>query len=164
MIVARWFLLISGPRVRVPGGAPNFERQIVRFGVLSFYVGKWLHTFCTPFAQPAFLCIKKEDFYANRTLVNSLRSSASISRMASRIALPVRSFLLSPAVCFPGVAAVLAGVRSWVIRERTCCPPVCPGESVIHLIGAELFQSVFVGSLHGLADRDSATAIRSVKV
>ena len=24
-IVARWFLLISGPRVRVPGGAPNHE-------------------------------------------------------------------------------------------------------------------------------------------
>ena len=24
-IVARWFLLISGPRVRVPGGAPNNE-------------------------------------------------------------------------------------------------------------------------------------------
>ena len=43
-------LLISGPRVRVPGGAPDFERQIVRFGVL-FYVGKRLHTFCTPFAH-----------------------------------------------------------------------------------------------------------------
>ena len=33
----RLALLISGPRVRVPGGAPNFERQIVRFGVLSSY-------------------------------------------------------------------------------------------------------------------------------
>ena len=32
-IVARWLLLISGPRVRVPGDAPNFERKIVRFGV-----------------------------------------------------------------------------------------------------------------------------------
>ena len=31
----RLALLISGPRVRVPGGAPDFERQIVRFGVLS---------------------------------------------------------------------------------------------------------------------------------
>ena len=31
-------------------GAPNFERQIVRFGVL-FYVRKRLHTFCTPFAH-----------------------------------------------------------------------------------------------------------------
>ena len=56
-------------------GALNFERQIVRFGVLSFflYAGKRLHTFCTPFAhlpesglfcarfaQPAFLCIKME--------------------------------------------------------------------------------------------------------
>ena len=31
-------------------GAPNFERQVVRFGVL-FYVGKRLHTFCTSFAH-----------------------------------------------------------------------------------------------------------------
>ena len=38
---------------------PNFERQIVRFVVLS-YVRKRLHTFCTPLAQPAFLCIKME--------------------------------------------------------------------------------------------------------
>ena len=46
----RLALLISGPRVRVPGGAPNFERQIVRFGVLSL-CGKaaahFLHTVCT---------------------------------------------------------------------------------------------------------------------
>ena len=46
----RLALLISGPRVRVPGGASDIERQIVRFGVL-FYVGKRLHTFCTPFAH-----------------------------------------------------------------------------------------------------------------
>ena len=57
----RLALLISGPRVRVPGGAPDIERQIVRFGVLSLYnIGKRLHTFCIPFAQPAFLCIKME--------------------------------------------------------------------------------------------------------
>ena len=46
----RLALLISGPRVRVPGGASDIERQIVRFGVL-FYVGKRLHTFCTSFAH-----------------------------------------------------------------------------------------------------------------
>ena len=46
----RLALLISGPRVRVPGGAPDIERQIVRFDVL-FCVGKRLHTFCTPFAH-----------------------------------------------------------------------------------------------------------------
>ena len=98
----RLALLISGPRVRVPGGAPDIERQIVRFDVL-FYVGKWLHTFCTPFAHlpesGAFLrkvctaCFplhKKKNFYANRTLFSSLRSSASISRMASRISLKLR--------------------------------------------------------------------------
>ena len=35
-------------------GAPDIERQIVRFGVLFFfffYAGKRLHTFCTPFAH-----------------------------------------------------------------------------------------------------------------
>ena len=43
-------LLISGPRVRVPGGAPDFERQIERFGVLSLCrkaAAHFLHTVCT---------------------------------------------------------------------------------------------------------------------
>ena len=56
-IVARWFLLISGPRVRVPGGAPDIERQIVRFGVLFYYVtpkNRGLHGQCTVFARSAF--------------------------------------------------------------------------------------------------------------
>ena len=46
----RLALLISGPRVRVPGGAPTFERQIVRFGVLSLCrkaAAHFLHTVCT---------------------------------------------------------------------------------------------------------------------
>ena len=46
----RLALLISGPRVRVPGGTPNFERQIVRFGVLSLCrkaAAHFLHTVCT---------------------------------------------------------------------------------------------------------------------
>ena len=81
-------------------GAPDIERQIVRFGVLSLCRKVAAH-FCTPFAHlpesGAFLrkvctaCFplhKKKNFYANRTLVSSLRSSASISRMASRISLP----------------------------------------------------------------------------
>ena len=53
----RLALLISGPRVRVPGGAPNFERQIVRFGVLFCYVtpkNRGLHGQCTIFARSAF--------------------------------------------------------------------------------------------------------------
>ena len=56
-IVARWFLLISGPRVRVPGGAPDIERQIVRFDVLFCYVtpkNRGLHGQCTVFARSAF--------------------------------------------------------------------------------------------------------------
>ena len=46
----RLALLISGPWVWVPGGAPNFERQIVRFGVLSLCrkaAAHFLHTVCT---------------------------------------------------------------------------------------------------------------------
>ena len=46
----RLALLISGPRVRVPGGAPDIERQIVRFGVLSLCrkaAAHFLHTVCT---------------------------------------------------------------------------------------------------------------------
>ena len=46
----RLALLISGPRVRVPGGAPSFERQIVRFGVLFLCkkaAAHFLHTVCT---------------------------------------------------------------------------------------------------------------------
>ena len=46
----RLALLISGPRVRVPGGAPDFERQIVRFDALSLCkkaAPHFLHTVCT---------------------------------------------------------------------------------------------------------------------
>ena len=46
----RLALLISGPRVRVPGGAPDIERQIVRFDVLSLCrkaAAHFLHTICT---------------------------------------------------------------------------------------------------------------------
>ena len=124
----RLALLISGPRVRVPGDAPDIELQIVRFGVLPLCRKAAAHRlhicpnqgrFCARLAQPAFLCIKRElvgarflhllsqivlslkhptgafvasqmqIFSANKALVNSLRSSASISRMASRISLPV---------------------------------------------------------------------------
>ena len=65
----RLALLISGPRVRVPGGAPDFERQIERFGVLSLCRKAAAHRlhiypnqgrFCARLAQPAFLCIKME--------------------------------------------------------------------------------------------------------
>ena len=37
-------------------------------------------------------------------------------------------------------------------------------EGVVDLLGVELFQSVLVGSLHGLADRDGATPIGGIKV
>ena len=53
----RLALLISGPRVRVPGGAPDIERQIVRFDVLFCYVtpkNRGLHGQCTVNARSAF--------------------------------------------------------------------------------------------------------------
>jgi hypothetical protein len=51
MIVARWFLLISGPRVRVPGGAPqqqnpNFFPIGEGFGFFVFY-GRKISIDCT---------------------------------------------------------------------------------------------------------------------
>ena len=57
MNVAHRFLLISGPRVRVPGGAPNIERKIVRFDALFRYVTpkiRGLHGQCTVFARSTF--------------------------------------------------------------------------------------------------------------
>ena len=69
----RLALLISGPRVRVPGGAPDIERQIVRFGVLSLCRKAAAHRlhicpnqgrFCAWLAQLAFLCIKMELVWA----------------------------------------------------------------------------------------------------
>ena len=54
----RLALLISGPRVRVPGGAPDIERQIVRFDVLSLCrkaAAHFLHTICTFPEQWVFL-------------------------------------------------------------------------------------------------------------
>ena len=86
-------------------GAPDIERQIVRFGVL-FYVGKRLYTFCTPFAQPAFLCIKRRNFRRTRLssiLCVRLRPSAGWLQGS-----PCRRFLLLPAFRFAG-AGVLPG-------------------------------------------------------
>ena len=85
----RLALLISGPRVRVPGGAPDIERQIVRFGVLFLcrkaVSAHRLHIcpnqglFRARLAQPAFLCIKRRDVRRTRlssTLGVRLRPSA----------------------------------------------------------------------------------------
>jgi hypothetical protein len=52
MIVARWFLLISGPRVRVPGGAPqqqspNFFPIGEGFGFFVFF-GKQNESIASP--------------------------------------------------------------------------------------------------------------------
>ena len=56
----RLALLISGPRVRVPGGAPDIERQIVRFGVLFCYVtpkNRGLYGQCTVGVFIGILCM-----------------------------------------------------------------------------------------------------------
>ena len=75
----RLALLISGPRVRVPGGAPDIERQIVRFGVLSLCRKdvKWTRLSST-------LCVR-------------LRPSAGWLQGS-----PYRRFLLPPAFYFAG--------------------------------------------------------------
>ena len=83
------------------------------------YVGKWLHTFCTPFAhfpnsgsfcarcaQPAFLCIKRRKVRRTRlssTLCVPLHPSAGWLQGS-----PYRRFLLPPAFRFAG-AGVLPG-------------------------------------------------------
>ena len=56
-------LLISGPRVRVPGGAPDIERQIVRFGVFLLCnpeksgSARSMHGFCTVGVFVGILCM-----------------------------------------------------------------------------------------------------------
>ena len=62
MIVARWFLLISGPRVRVPGGAPqqqnpNFFPIGEGFGFFVFF-GKQNESLASIEKHPR-LCHKK---------------------------------------------------------------------------------------------------------
>ena len=82
-------------------GAPDIERQIVRFGVLSLYnIGKRLHTFCIPFAQPAFLCIKRRNF--RRTRLSSILC-VRLHPLAGWLQGSLcRRFLLPPAFRFAG--------------------------------------------------------------
>ena len=83
--------------------------------------------FCARFAQPAFLCIKRRNFRRTRlssTLCVRLHSSAGWLQGS-----PYRRFLLPPAVCFPGAAAVLPGSdlgnRSWLRSSRSTPAGVC---------------------------------------
>ena len=53
----------------------------------------------------------------------------------------------------------------WLFQDErgfAALPPV--REGVVDLLRAELFQSVLVGSLHGLADRDGAAPIGGIKI
>ena len=84
----RLALLISGPRVRVPGGAPDFERQIVRFDVLFLLLRKRESFMQTELSS--ILCVR-------------LRPSAGWPQGS-----PCRRFLLPPAFRFAG-AEVLPG-------------------------------------------------------
>ena len=126
-------------------GAPNFERQIVRFGVLSLcrkVAAHFLHTVCTFARIGVFLrkactaCFplhKKKNFKRTRlssTLCVPLHPSAGWLQGS-----PYRRFLLPPAFRFAG-AAVLPGsglgnrnlprsslpVPDGACRNSTCSP------------------------------------------
>ena len=90
-------------------GAPDFERQIVRFDVLSLCRKAAAHRlhicpnqglFCARFAQPAFLCIKRRNF--RRTRLSSIlcvRLRPSAGWLQGSLC---RRFLLPPAFRFAG--------------------------------------------------------------
>ena len=53
----------------------------------------------------------------------------------------------------------------WLFQDERGLAALTPvRERVVDLLGVELFQSVLVGSLHGLADRDGTTPIGGIKV
>ena len=129
------------------------------------YVEKRLHTFCTPFAQPAFLCIKRRNFRRTRissTLCVRLHSSAGWLQGSL-----YRRFLLPPAFHFAG-AEVLPGSnlgnRSWLRFSRSTPAGVCPACGHIHFASFYLpgdfvphirimntgYQTASLGNLFGL--------------
>ena len=98
---------------------------------------------------------KKKNFYANRTLVNSLRSSASISRMASRIALPV--IFVASGCLFSGGCCGVAGNRFCltVADNGTGYPPAVlaalqgtpQNEQTPHILGLHVVEQI--AAAHG---------------
>ncbi len=117
-------------------GAPDIERQIVRFDVFSLCRKAAAHRlhicpnqgrFCARFAQPAFLCIKRRNFRRTRLssiLCVRLRPSAGWLQGS-----PGRRFLLPPAFRFAG-AEVLPGPglgnRSSLRSSRSALTGACP--------------------------------------
>ena len=108
----RLALLISGPRVRVPGGAPDIERQILRFDVLS-------------------LC--RKDVRRTRlssTLCVRLHSSAGWLQGS-----PYQRFLWLPAFYFAGSGMLPGsnlGNRSWLRFSRSTPAGVCRNSTCSH--------------------------------
>ena len=117
-------------------GAPDIERQIVRFGVLSLCRKAAAHRlhiypnqgrFCAWLAQPAFLCIKRRE--VKRTRLSSilcvrLRPSAGWLQGS-----PCRRFLLPPAFRFAGAEVLLGaglGNRSSLRSSRSAPAGACP--------------------------------------
>ena len=97
------------------------------------YVEKRLHTFCTPFAQPAFLCIKRRNFRRTRLssiLCVRLRPSAGWLQGS-----PYRRFLLPPAFYFAGSGMLPGsglGNRSWLRSSRSTPAGVCRNSTCSH--------------------------------
>ena len=89
---------------------------------LFLYIEKRLHTFCTPFAQPAFLCIKRRNF--RRTRLSStpcVRLRPSAGWLQGSLC---RRFLLPPAFRFAGAGVLpgsgLAGPSPGIPYKRSC--------------------------------------------
>ena len=101
-IVARRFLLISGPRVRVPGDAPDIERQIVRFDVLFCYVtpkNRGLHGQCTVFAR---LVFSWESFAWAGIALKCVANFASSQQSQTELRLYFRVCVLQLSTCGAG--------------------------------------------------------------
>ena len=117
-------------------GAPDIERQIVRFDVFSLCRKAAAHRlhicpnqgrFCARFAQPAFLCIKRRNFRRTRlssTLCVRLRPSAGWLQGS-----PYQRFLLPPAFHFAGAGMLPGsglGNRSLLRSSRSAPAGACP--------------------------------------
>ena len=159
-------------------GAPDFERQIVRFGVLSLcresgctLSAHRLHIcpnrglLCARYAQPAFLCIKRRNFRRTRlssTLCVRLHSLAGWLQES-----PYQRFLWLPAFYFAGSGMLPGsglGNRSWLRFSRSAPTGACPACGHIHFASFYLpgdfvphirvmntgYQTASLGNLFGL--------------
>ena len=134
-------------------GAPDIERQIVRFDVLSLCKkadAHFLHTVCT-----ACFPLHKKSLVGARPL--HLAGARPFGHSKAPLGLLLlrkrESFMQTELSSIPCVR--LRPSAGWLQGSpcrRFLLPPAFCFAGVIDLLGVELFQSVPVGSLHALAD------------